>query len=107
MSGITVEWAPFTLAEGVSETDLLETSDAFQSEFLAGQDGFVRRELLHAGGREWCDLVYWRDPGAAERAFAKASGNVVCSRYFQLMVAADTADPSASVQHFALRRSYL
>jgi hypothetical protein len=105
MSEITIEWAPFTIADGVTEEELLAGSEALQTEFLAAQEGFMRRELLRGEGRRWCDLVYWRDPEAARRAAANAMESAVCLRYFHLMVPAD-ADPEANVEHFALRRTY-
>lgn len=107
MSEITIEWAPFTLADGATEEQLLAASAELQSEFLAVQDGFIRRELLKGEGRGWCDLVYWRDLEAARKAGEEVAESPVCHRYFALMVAADTADPEAGVQHFSLRETYL
>lgn len=107
MSSAVIEWAPFTIGPGVSEEQLLEASEALQSEFLARQPGFVRRELLRGENREWCDLVYWEDAAAARAAVEQAASSGVCLRYFQLMEGADHADPGAGVRHLSLRRSYL
>lgn len=106
MDELTVEWAPFELAEGVTEQELLDASAALQLDFLNAQDGFMRRELLHAGDRRWCDLVYWRSAESAERATRNAAASPVCFRYFRLMVGADAAEPGAGVRHFARRRMY-
>jgi hypothetical protein len=106
MSGIVVEWAPFSLAEGVPEAELIEASEALQSEFLARQTGFVKRELLRASEREWCDLVYWETHEAAVGAAAEAANSPVCLRYFHLMTGLDHTEPGAGVQHFAIRATY-
>ena len=46
-----IEWAPFTLKPGVDEATLLQVSERMQRDFLLGQQGFVRRELIKGGGR--------------------------------------------------------
>lgn len=106
MDDMTIEWAPFELAEGVSEQELLDASATLQLEFLNAQDGFMRRELLHAGDRQWCDLVYWRSAELAERAMRNAAASPVCYRYFHLMAGVEHAEPGGGVQHFRRRRMY-
>ena len=106
MSEMMVEWAPFTLAEGVTEAELMEASQALQEDFLGLQDGFIDRRLLRGSEREWCDLVFWRDAQAVERAMSQVSASPVCYRYFNLMVAVDHAEPDAGVQLFSVKRSY-
>ena len=104
-SKVTVEWAPFTVAAGVTDAELLQAAAAVQADFLARQDGFLRRELLQGEGAEWCDVIHWRDPESAERAMQIAAESPVCHRYFALMVLPE-ADPGAGVRHFALRASF-
>lgn len=82
----TVEWAPFSLAAGVTEATLLEASRAIQRDFLDEQDGFVRRDLLRGDGGQWIDVVHWTSRDAAARAMEIAMQSPVCQRYFQLMV---------------------
>ena len=53
MHGTVIEWAPFTLAESATEEELLAASAELQQEFLARQEGFLRRELLKGEGRQW------------------------------------------------------
>ncbi|MEM9648830.1 MAG: hypothetical protein AAF969_10130 [Bacteroidota bacterium] len=52
-----MKWAPFTIREGVSETELLEASKALQTDFLQNLKGFVRRELLIQVDRNYIDVV--------------------------------------------------
>ena len=106
MDEMTIEWAPFHLAAGVTEAELFRASEELQREFLSRQDGFVRRELLRDKDGNWCDLVYWRDAAAAERIVAAVAESEVCRRYFRLMAVADPTEPAAGVQHYLLRRSY-
>jgi hypothetical protein len=104
--GPVVEWAPFRAAPGVSEAAILAESDALQRDFLVGQRGFVRRELLRGDDGRWVDLVYWADRVTADEAMRAASASPTCSRYFQLMVGADLADPGAGVMHLRRVRTY-
>lgn len=106
MTGMTIEWAPFTLVEGTPEETLLAASEALQTAFLDRQDGFVRRDLIRGTDGHWVDLVYWRDEDAAARAVAAAMESPVCHQYFSLMVGADHADPGAGVAHFVVRETY-
>ena len=96
----TVEWAPFTLAPGITEEDLFEASNALQKDFLSKQEGFVKRELLKGKDNQWVDLVYWNSKEDAEKAAKAATDSPTCFKYFQLMVAVDHNDPSAGVFHF-------
>jgi hypothetical protein len=102
----TIEWAPFSLAEGVDEASLLAASEALQREFLSQQPGFVRRELLRGHGNQWVDLVYWASQEAAETAMQNVAGSPVCHRYFSLMAGADASEPGAGVLHLAQVAQY-
>ena len=106
MSGIAVEWAPFTLADGAEEERLLRASEALQKDFLGRQAGFIRRELLRGPNGQWVDIVHWESAEAAESAMRNVAESPVCQEYFHLMKAADHNDPAGGVTLFALRRSY-
>jgi len=49
---VTLEWAPFSLKEGVSEAEILKASENLQTEFLCQQKGFIRRELLRGADNQ-------------------------------------------------------
>jgi len=106
MSGIAVEWAPFTLADGADEERLLRASEALQEDFLARQAGFIRRELLRGPDGQWVDMLHWESTEAAEAAMRNVAGSSVCQEYFHLMKAADHNDLAGGVTLFALRRTY-
>lgn len=99
-----VEWAPFRLRPGVSEAALLDASEALQRDFLARQEGFIRRHLLRGTDGQWADLVYWRDEVAANAVMAAVADSPVCHAYFQLMEG--PADPAHGVLHLHRVRSY-
>lgn len=101
-----LEWAPFTLASGAGEADLLRASEALQEGFLARQPGFLRRDLLKGRDREWIDLVWWATGEDAERAMQAAAESPACFEYFRLMAGADHAEPGAGVSHYLVRRTY-
>jgi hypothetical protein len=104
--GAVIEWAPFTLADGVAEATLLDASEALQRDFLAAQPGFVRRELLRAADGGWVDLVVWADAESAERVMEGAGASAACAAYFALMRGADPANPGAGVAHLRRVRAY-
>ena len=103
---VVVEWAPFRLAEGVSEEALLKASETLQEAFLANQRGFVRRELLRGTDGQWADLVHWEDEAAANAVFAAAGESAICHEYFRLMAMPEGADPAAGVLHLRRVRTY-
>jgi hypothetical protein len=103
---ITVEWAPFTLAEGVDEATLLAASEALQSEFISKQSGFISRELLKGEGNQWVDIIHWNSLAEAEQAARQAADSPICFKYFALMQNVDHDDPGAGVFHFERVRSY-
>jgi hypothetical protein len=102
--GTVVEWAPWRLAPGVSESAVLDGSDALQRDFLSRQPGFVGRELLRGPDGQWVDLLYWEDQASADAAMRAASASPVCSLYFRLM--ADGGEAGAGVLHLQRVKRY-
>ena len=43
---VTVEWAPFVKAPGVSDAQLIKAAETVNSKFLENQKGFIKRELV-------------------------------------------------------------
>jgi hypothetical protein len=104
--GAVIEWAPFRLADGVTDAALLEASETLQRDFLQHQAGFVRRELLRGADGQWVDLVYWEDQTAADAVLDAVRSSPICHAYFHLMAGADAADPGAGVLHLHRVRAY-
>lgn len=103
---LTIEWAPFQLADGVDEATLLAASEGLQKEFLGKQDGFIRRDLVRVSDGQWADIVYWDSREAAELAARNVGDSPVCFRYFELMVGEDAHDAGAGVSHFEVVKTY-
>ena len=104
-SEIVIEWAPFRIAEGVTEEALLAASEALQRDFLASQRGFVHRELLRGADGQWVDLVHWENEAAANAAFTAAMESPHCAEYFKLLLLPE-GGPEAGVLHFHRVREY-
>lgn len=101
-----IEWAPFRLDPDTTEQRLLAVSDELQRQFLARQEGFVRRELLKKRDGEFVDLIWWSSLRAAEAAVASAANDPVCARYFALMQKTDHTDPGSGISHFLSLKRY-
>nr|WP_299389025.1 hypothetical protein [Allomuricauda sp.] len=101
-----MEWAPFTIKEGVTKTELLEASKALQTDFLQNQKGFVRRELLIQSDHNYIDLVQWETMEAARDAMNNAKESPACFAYFSLMKEASQEQPEQGVFHYQVEASY-
>jgi heme-degrading monooxygenase HmoA len=101
-----IEFAPFTLAEGVNESTLLAASDALQAEFLARQKGFIKRDLLKTEEGKWADVLYWDSRESVEQAMQEAATHPAALSYFQLMATADHDNPVAGMMLLHVARSY-
>ncbi len=101
-----IEWAPFSIKEGVTDQMLLEASQVLQQDFLNQQEGFIKRELLRKSAKEFVDVVYWRNKETAEKAVAKAANSPACFAYFQLMMQADHNNPAQGIEHLELMDTY-
>lgn len=77
--------APIRLAADTTERQLLAASDKFQREFIARQDGILRRELLRTGEREYLDIVQFRDTACAHRVMEEEKKSPACRDFFALM----------------------
>ncbi|QDU10001.1 hypothetical protein [Gimesia aquarii] len=101
---VIVEWAPFTLAEGISEPALLKASEALQEGFLRKQKGFLRRDLLKREGRQWVDVIHWASNEDASSAMQAVNESTSCQAYFQLMENIEAAE--GDMVHFTKVRSW-
>ena len=105
MTDQVLEWAPFRLKPGVDEATLLESSERLQRDFLARQEGFVRRELIKGAEGAYIDLVWWESFAASQAAVKKAACSPACRAYFAVMDC-DDGDPGDEVLLFNIVGSY-
>ncbi len=94
-----VEMAPFKLAAGKSEQDLLLAWTTFQKDFLAEQPGFLRRELVKKPDGDYLDIVHWRSEADALAIMAKIEDSPACAMFFSVMDMGD-GDGTTGVEHF-------
>ena len=82
---VTIEWAPFEVAQHVSDDQLIQAAADLEINFLQKQEGYLRRELLRGEGKQWVDLVYWSSQETATKAAQAANASDACLRCFSLM----------------------
>lgn len=102
----TVEYAKFTLKEGVTDALVLAVSQKFEEGFLVKQSGYIKRDLLRLNGREWADIVYWASREEAEKVLEACEKSPVCGEYFSIMEPFDPKNPNGGVTHLELVESY-
>ncbi|MFO0360674.1 MAG: hypothetical protein ACK500_02530 [Flavobacteriales bacterium] len=102
----TVEYAKFTLKEGVTDTQMIAASQKFEEGFLVKQSGYIKRDLLHIKGREWADIVYWASREEAEKVLKACEKSPVCGEYFSIMEPFDPKIPNGGVIHLEVVKSY-
>jgi hypothetical protein len=105
-SSLVVEVAPFTLADGVDEAQLLQASERLEREFLSQADGYLGRVLGRLDDRQWADIVLWESEQHAAAVMPRISSSAACSAYFGCMVGANPEDPGHGVSLFRAVRTY-
>lgn len=101
-----IEFAPFTLAEGVDESTLAAASDALQKDFLSRQKGFIKRDLTRMADRQWADVIYWENRESVEQAMQTAPENPAALEYFELMAAPENGGEPAANTILSVVKSY-
>jgi hypothetical protein len=102
----TVEYAKFTIKDGVTETQVIAASQKFEEDFLVKQSGYIKRDLLRLNGREWADIVYWGSREEAEKVLKACEKSPVCGDYFSIMEPVDPKIPNGGVIHLEVVKSY-
>lgn len=100
---LTIEWAPFKVAENVTNEDLLTAADQIEQKFLQQQKGYVRRELLQGQDNQWVDLIYWASNEDAAAAAEKANSSEACLAYFSLMAG---MEDGGGISHYSLQKTW-
>ena len=100
-----IELAQIKLANGKTEQDLVAASNAFQQDFLNGQDGFLSRDLVRRPDGSFLDVVRWESREKADAVFARAQKSEAAGQYFSVMTFdAESTDPG--VEHCAIVGSF-
>lgn len=104
-SGPVVEWAPFTVREGITDEAVVKAAQDVEDQFLKTQKGYLKRSLLKGKEGQWADIVFWETEAAAQAAAQAAYESPICHTYFALMKGADHNDVSA-IAHYQLMRDW-
>lgn len=99
-AALTIEMAPFTVANGITEEALLAASERLEREFLQTADGYVGRVLAREDAGQWADIVFWESAEHAAKAMEAVAQSAACRSYFECMKAADHDDPQNGVSLF-------
>ncbi len=80
-----IEWAPFVIASGVTDDQLISSANVVNDDFLVKQKGFIKRELIKKDDNEYADIIYWETKADAVAAGEKVDTCYECIEYFKLM----------------------
>ena len=100
-----VEWAPFNTQSSVTKLQVIEAADRVNSEFLAKQTGFIKRQLIQKSVHEFADIVHWKSAEDAENAAVKVADCQPCQAYFSLMDASAT-EAGGGFAHYRQLKSW-
>ena len=80
-----VALAPFRLKAGITEDDLVKTSNDFEEQFVQKQQGIHRRILVKDGTGGYADIVFFADADAIDRVLEAERSSEVCAAFFAIM----------------------
>ena len=98
--------APFRLAEGVSEADLLNGSDTFQAQFVDKEPGVLRRELVAKEDGGYLDIVQFRSQEDALKIMEKEKTCSICHQFFALLAMDDSSEAESGMSFYSTLAIY-
>lgn len=98
--------AAMQLKPGVSESQLLEASEAFQDNFVTKQRGILRRILMKDGRGGYADLVFFESEEHFRQVVEAEATSEHCQALFELMVPPDPSLPDMGVLRFQHVKTY-
>ena len=101
-----LELADISLAEGITEEQLLSASETFQRDFLDHQNGFIRRDMVRRGDGSYTDVILWESRAKADAVFERAQKSDVAGAYFACMKF-DPDEAGTGVEHCPVVRSFV
>lgn len=95
--------APIKLAPGKTEEDLMIASNDFQKNFVAQQQGVLRRELIRTSEGRYLDIVQFRSKEDALKVIEEEGKSPVCQKFFSLM---DFTDADSNIEFHTSLATY-
>ncbi|ATX80713.1 hypothetical protein Ga0123461_2312 [Mariprofundus aestuarium] len=77
--------APILLAEGKTESELMQASELFQKAFVDSHPGILRREMVRKSESEYLDIIQFRSNEDLEDVVEKEKGCPEAGAFFALM----------------------
>jgi len=103
---ISVEWAPFVKAKGITDKQLVNAANSVNLEFLSKQVGFIKRELIKKNDLEYADVIHWSSKQEALKAGEKVFDCEKCNEYFKLMDMQASANAGSGFSHYIILKSW-
>ena len=98
--------APIRLKDGIDEATLSKASDAFQRNFVAKQDGILKRTLLRGADGDYADLVFFASEDDAARIAKLEESSPACRAFFEIMRMEDAGLPELRIRSFQHIKTY-
>jgi|SRR5688572_1046863 hypothetical protein len=103
---LCVVLAPVRLKDGVDEATLTKASDIFQRDFVAKQDGILKRMLLKGADGDYADLVFFASEADAARIAKLEESSPECRAFFEIMKVEDADLPELRIRSFQQIKTY-
>lgn len=79
-----IEVVLFRAKAGISDAVMTESAMSASVE-ISALEGFVSRQVGHAGDGQFIDIVHWRDMSAAKAAAESVMNLPKCASFFELI----------------------
>jgi hypothetical protein len=96
--------APFRLASGRTEADLLAASDTLERDFVSNQPGILSRDLVLKEDGRYMDIVRFRSREDMEQVMEAERTSPVCHDFFAVM---DMSEGDEAVEVCASLANYV
>lgn len=98
--------APIRLKDGIDEAALKTASDAFQRDFVARQEGILKRVLMKGADGDYADLVFFASEADAARIAKLEETAPECHAFFSIMKMEDAELPELRIRSFRHIKTY-
>lgn len=96
-----IAFAPIKLKDGVSESDFLKISEAFETAFVKKQKGILKRILVKDTNGNYADIVFFEDMDAIQRVIEAEKISPEVARFFEVI-----REDSGEHQVFEVLKTY-
>jgi hypothetical protein len=105
-NALCIVLAPIRLRDGIDEATLTKASDAFHRDFVAKQDGILKRMLMRGADGDYADLVFFASEDDAARIAKLEESSPECHAFFSIMKMEDAGLPELRIRSFRHIKTY-